>query len=357
MIKLNLTPQNKQEELILNYIQNHASDTLAEKINNGTPIEKDGKPLINKKALSDFMKYACDEAKKLAKTGEHSAFLEDAVVYGWAIHYFEEDSIEGTLYNPDGTKYKSITKQKNIKKSTYSPTSSKKKEENKQANLFDMLSQDNNTVDTKINDTNEPTEEDLRDADEIVANETTIATEKKTEEKNSPKVSPVYTEYSELKEKYTDCVIAYRLGDFYEILGKDAVTIATELDLTLTGRDCGLSRRIPMVGFPYHAADNYIAKIIEHGHKIAIVEKSDDVNILPKEKFHEVDEETGEILSEEEMREFDGDIEEPSELEEKYTIKENHDYTLAEKKEFAKAFDNETVCKLSELLGDCFILA
>ena len=130
MIKLNLTPQNKQEELILNYIQNHASDTLAEKINNGTPIEKDGKPLINKKALSDFMKYACDEAKKLAKTGEHSAFLEDAVVYGWAIHYFEEDSIEGTLYNPDGTKYKSITKQKNIKKSTYSPTSSKKKEEN-----------------------------------------------------------------------------------------------------------------------------------------------------------------------------------------------------------------------------------
>ena len=68
-------------------------------------------------------------------------------------------------------------------------------------------------------------------------------------------------------------------------------------------------------------------------------------------------EETCEILSEEEMREFDGDIEEPSELEEKYTIKENHDYTLAEEKEFAKAFDNETVCKLSELLGDCFILA
>ena len=357
MTELNLTANDPSQERILEYLKEHASDALAEKINNGTPFEKNGKPLINKKTLSDFMKYACDEAKKLADKGTNSACIDDVTVYGWAIHYFEEESIEGTLYTIDGEEYKPITKQKNIKKSTYSPTSSKKKEENKQANLFDMLLQDNNTVDTKLNKTNEPTEEDLRDADAIVANETTIALEKKTEEKNSPKVSPVYTEYSELKEKYTDCVIAYRLGDFYEILGKDAVTIATELDLTLTGRDCGLSRRIPMVGFPYHAADNYIAKIIEHGHKIAIVEKSDDVNILPKEKFQEVDEETGEILSEEEMREFDGDIEEPSEFEEKYTIKENHDYTLAEEKEFAKAFDSETVCKLSELLGDCFILA
>ena len=356
MTELNLTANDPSQERILKYLKEHASDALAEKINNGTPFEKDGHPLLNKKTLSGFMKYACDEARKLAKTGENFVCLEDTVVFGFAIHYFEEDSIEGTLYTIDGEEYKPVTKQKNIKKSTYSPTF-KQKEENRQANLFDMLSQDNNIVDTKLYDTDEPTEEDLQDADEIVANETATPIEEKAEEKNIPKVSPVYTEYSELKEKYTDCAIAYRLGDFYEILGKDAVTIATELDLTLTGRDCGLSRRIPMVGFPYHAADNYIAKIIEHGHKIAIVEKSDDVNILPKEKFHKVDEETGEILSEEEMREFDGDIEEPSEIEDKYTVEENRDYTLAEEKEFAKAFDSEAVCKLSELLGDCFILA
>ena len=161
-------------------------------------------------------------------------------------------------------------------------------------------------------------------------------------EKPQKKVSAVYTEYAALKEKYSNCVIAYRLGDFYEILGKDAVTIATELDLTLTSRDCGLDHRIPMVGFPYHAADNYISEIINRGHKIAVVEKSDDINILPKEKPCVIDEDTGEILSEEEMREFDGDIEEPDELEEEKAI--------------AKAFDTEAVCELSELLGDCFIL-
>lgn len=66
-MKLNLTPQNKQEELILNYLQNNASETLADKINNGTPFEKDGKPLLNKKTLSGFMKYACDEARNLAE--------------------------------------------------------------------------------------------------------------------------------------------------------------------------------------------------------------------------------------------------------------------------------------------------
>ena len=60
MIKLNLTPQNKQEELILTYLQNNASEELANKINNGTPFEKDGKPLLNKKTLADFMKYACE---------------------------------------------------------------------------------------------------------------------------------------------------------------------------------------------------------------------------------------------------------------------------------------------------------
>lgn len=93
MIKLNLTPQNKQEELILTYLQNNASETLADKINNGTPFEKDGKPLINKKTLSGFMKYACNEARKIAEKGASSACVDDATVYGWAIHFFEEESI------------------------------------------------------------------------------------------------------------------------------------------------------------------------------------------------------------------------------------------------------------------------
>lgn len=109
-MELNLTAQNKQEELILNYLQNNASETLADKINNGTPFEKEGKPLLNKKTLAGFMKYACDEARKLAEKGANSACMDDATVYGWAIHYFEEESIEGTLYTIDGTEYKPTAK-------------------------------------------------------------------------------------------------------------------------------------------------------------------------------------------------------------------------------------------------------
>ena len=326
-MELNLKANTPSEQKVLEYLQNNASETLANKINNGTPFEKDGKPLLNKKTLSGFMKYACDEARKLAEKGSNSACIEDSTVYGWAVHYFEEESIEGTLYTLDGEEYKPAVKTKNIQKSTYTPTSAPKPQ-NQQASLFDMLTQPQSkdtTIETK--DENKPDK-----VEQIPA----------AVEKPQKKVSPVYTEYAALREKYPDCVIAYRLGDFYEILGKDAVTIATELDLTLTGRDCGLDHRIPMIGFPYHAADNYISEIINRGHKIAVVEKSDDINILPKETHCVIDEDTGEILSEKEMREFDGDIEEPDELEEEKAI--------------AKAFDTEAVCELSELLGDCFIL-
>ena len=104
-MKLNLEAKNKQEEVILAYLQANASDALAEKINNGTPLTKDGKTFTNKKTLSGFMKYACDEARNLAEKGANCACVEDSVVFGWAIYYFEEDSIEGTLYTLDGEEY------------------------------------------------------------------------------------------------------------------------------------------------------------------------------------------------------------------------------------------------------------
>lgn len=103
---INLTAKGRDQELILAYLTENASDVLADKINNGVPFEKDGKQLINRKDLNGFMNFACDEAKKLADKGSRSAAVEDSVVYGWAIHYFEEDSIQGKLYNPDGTEYK-----------------------------------------------------------------------------------------------------------------------------------------------------------------------------------------------------------------------------------------------------------
>ena len=109
-MKLNLEAKTKEQELVKAYLEENASETLAEKINIGTPFEKDGKTFINKKTLDGFMKYASDEARKLASKGANSACVEDKVVYGWAVHYFEEDSIEGTLLNDDGTEYKPAPK-------------------------------------------------------------------------------------------------------------------------------------------------------------------------------------------------------------------------------------------------------
>ena len=109
-MRLNLETKTKEQELVKAYLEENASEILAEKINNGTPFEKDGKTFINKKTLDGFMKYASDEARKLASKGANSACVEDKVVYGWAIHYFEEDSIEGTLFNEDRTEYKPTPK-------------------------------------------------------------------------------------------------------------------------------------------------------------------------------------------------------------------------------------------------------
>ncbi|MBR7140735.1 MAG: DNA mismatch repair protein MutS, partial [Clostridia bacterium] len=86
-------------------------------------------------------------------------------------------------------------------------------------------------------------------------------------------LSPMMQQYMQLKEQYKDTIIFYRLGDFYEMFFDDAITVSRELELTLTGRDCGLSERAPMCGVPYHAVDNYLAKLLEKGYKVAICEQ------------------------------------------------------------------------------------
>ena len=86
-------------------------------------------------------------------------------------------------------------------------------------------------------------------------------------------LSPMMRHYLEVKEKYKDCVLFYRLGDFYEMFFEDAQEVSQLLDLTLTGRDCGLSERAPMCGIPFHAADTYIARLVALGKKVAICEQ------------------------------------------------------------------------------------
>ncbi len=90
------------------------------------------------------------------------------------------------------------------------------------------------------------------------------------------KLSPMMKRYFEVKAQYEDCLIFFRLGDFYEMFFDDAVTASRALDLTLTGRDCGLEERAPMCGVPYHAVDNYIRRLIEAGFRVAICEQLSD---------------------------------------------------------------------------------
>lgn len=322
-MKLNLDAKTNEERKVKAYLEANASDILAEKINNGVRIQKDGKTLINKKTLAGFMKFACDEAKKQAEKGAQSACIDDDVVYGWAVHYFEEDSFVGMLYNEDGTEHKNqpsvATKAPTVK---YTPP---KPQPKPQLSMFDLL-------DAKPDepDEDEPTDEEIR---EVVEQ---IAAEEKAEQPK-PTVSPVYQKYLDVQGKYPQAIVATRLGDFYEVFGDNAKLLADELDLTLTGRDCGLESRVPMVGFPYHASDVYFGKILSNGHTLVVIENDDEVREFPAEQ--NVDLETGEILSEEEMREFDGDVEEP-------------DFADDETDLDLSAFDTEALAVLDEMFGN-----
>ncbi len=92
-------------------------------------------------------------------------------------------------------------------------------------------------------------------------------------------LSPMMAHYISVREEYPDCVLFYRLGDFYEMFFDDAETVSKELDLALTGKSCGLPERAPMCGVPYHAVDGFINKLVKNGHKVAVCEQMED----PKE--------------------------------------------------------------------------
>ena len=90
------------------------------------------------------------------------------------------------------------------------------------------------------------------------------------------RLSPMMQHYVQTKEEYKDCLLFYRLGDFYEMFFDDAIIVSKELELTLTGKSCGLEERAPMCGVPFHAADTYINKLVQKGHKVAICEQMED---------------------------------------------------------------------------------
>ena len=93
---------------------------------------------------------------------------------------------------------------------------------------------------------------------------------------NRATISPMMQKYLETKDAYPDCVLFYRLGDFYEMFFDDAIKVSKELELTLTGKECGMEERAPMCGVPYHAADIYVDRLVKKGYKVAIAEQMED---------------------------------------------------------------------------------
>ena len=163
---LQLTATTTEEKVLKEYLEQNASEVLADKINNGVPVEKDGKKLISKKTLAGFLKYATEEARKQAAKGATCACLHSDIVFGWAIHYFEEDSILGTLYNEDGTEYKApkpaAPKKTATATATDTPTAPAPKPKPKagQISMFDLF----DGPETEVEDT---TETDECDEEEV----------------------------------------------------------------------------------------------------------------------------------------------------------------------------------------------
>lgn len=262
------TKDNETLKKLVDYLEANASDELIEKINNGTPYTKDGIELVNKKDLIGFMRYATEEAKKLAEKGAMGAMVDDPIVFGWLMHYFQEDEIVGTLYNLDGSEYKPVVKTTTVKTPVVSTKPVVKKKDNDgQMSLFDAFdeAEENPPV------VEETVQDVVVETPPVVQENTPRVVENATPVVEKPTGNALFQEYSKFVEQYPGCAIAYRVGDFFEVFGRNAVAIANELDLTLTSREMGLDKRLPMIGFPYHCAERYFEEIAKK-HKLVIVE-------------------------------------------------------------------------------------
>ena len=304
---LNLTATTTEEKVLKEHLEQNASEVLADKINNGVPIEKDGKMLISKKTLAGFMKYATEEARKQAAKGATSACLHSDIVFGWAIHYFEEDSILGTLYNEDGTEYKAAKPATKILPppstvATDTPTAPAPQPKAGQMSMFDLFDEPETVVENTA-DADEYDEEDTA----VEASESPIeGAEPEVEpmpsevvtEPEKPVISPLYTRYQRYRNEHPNAVIVIRVGDFYEIFGESAETVSKPLELTVVSRDFGLPERVSMIGFPYHKANTYMEKLRAFTDTV-VIESETEKRVLPKYQPVEglaVDTTTGEII-------------------------------------------------------------
>ena len=356
--------ENLEEHIIAIHLKDVIPDTVAHKIINGVRIEKDGKTLINKKSIALFLNYLCEKMYNAAKNNKaktqnvKAVAKEGTAILDEAIKYFNDDKIIGELYDESGNLYKKAPElPKEIAKATKTMAVTQKKAPDKpqQFTLFSLLEenkpQEPIVVETPrveqpkqeailFSDMSDEIEEDdteeSNEYEEPVDEEAPCAfdVDMETGEILSPKIpqpqgSPLYQKYMYFQEQNPQAVIAYRLGDFFEIFGDNAIKVSNRLDLTLTGRDFGLNERVAMVGFPYHASDTYFRKIAEFS-LLIVVEDDTATPYVLKEKTA---------------------IKTPVIEENQPTVYENNDNEDDFEKERAmqQFFDKDALCALYEL--------
>ena len=320
-MKLNLQTQSKDQEILLAYLEQNASAALAEKINNGIPANKNGTQLVMKKDLTGFMKYATEEARKAAPKGATSACVEDKTVFSWLMHYFEEDSIEGRYFHPDGTPYTPPKKETKKSAPAKPKENSKPQPKQEELTLFDMLaaateqekpvatepeafdpepaiveSKTETPVESTFIDPFEgsedlppmafsseldPTEDEIQAAmDEYVQMETPVVD---IEAPPEPPLLGHYEKWIDVQQQYPQALVLIIVDTDMEVYGDHAEQLSEMLMLKLSSRDFGPYGCMPRVRFPYTDFERYFYQINDR-YEMALIASLDCCAIhYPKE--------------------------------------------------------------------------
>jgi len=345
--------ESYEEHIIAIHLKEVISDNTAKKIINGVPVQKDGKPLINKKSIKTFLTYLADEMYKIASEQRNKQTKKDKknwtalakdgnFIIERALAYFDDDTIHGELYDESGKLYKAAPTEtpKNVVRTVQATTVTRKPEPPKpqQFTLFSFLEEQKNSTSTPVEEDAEDLDEDetdTNDTDELEDNDEKITKEDPSLEyevnmetgeilgkkvKTEPDIPPSFSTFLQFKNQYPTHIILYRVGDFFETFNDDAKTLSRDFNLILTGRYCG-KERVPMIGIPFHAIEPYIFKISAKYPLVLIDgDKIEIIPIAPTEQDEDIDDDE---LSEEEMQEFDGYMGEP--IPAKTPVKEDTD--------------------------------
>lgn len=322
-MKLNLQTQSKEQEILLSYLEQNASAALAEKINNGIPANKNGTQLVMKKDLTGFIKYATEEARKAAPKGATSACVEDKTVFSWLMHYFEEDSIEGRYFHPDGTPYTPPKKETKKSATTTVPkaNSTPKPKQEAELTLFDMLAAateqekpvvtEPETIDpepaiveskteTPVESTFidpfegsedlppmafsselDPTEDEIQATMEEYSQMETPVID--LEEPPEPPLLAHYEKWLQVQQEYPQALVLIIVNNDMEVYGEHAKQLSDMLMLKLSNRDFGPYGCMQKVRFPYTDFEQYFDRMNER-YELALITTLDCCAVhYPKE--------------------------------------------------------------------------